>query len=162
MPRDWFWQLATAGQGPDFLCFVEFAPADAARLAALVHAQPLPGFGYQRLSAAPCLSHGQRHSHDHYGDAPLATAADDPPHNRWIYHAIEVCGHALTIARGYGGYPGAHGQTETALLLRLAQEPGLTLGTWRVAYGGDGYAGGTLAGSTGGAALAAYLAEPVS
>jgi hypothetical protein len=162
MLRDWFWQLATAGQGPDWFFGATFAPADATSLALRVHHQRLPGFVYQRIADGPCRIHTQPHAYDLYADAHNAAAlanniAGQEASNIWVYHVIEVCGPQLAIERGYGGYPDSHGATETNLLRALAQAPELTLVSWEVGYGGQGYPAGQIAAGATAAELLAYL-----
>ena len=70
-----------------------------------------------------------------------------------------MCGPDLTIERGYGGYPGAHGTTETELIVMLARAPELILTTWEIGYSGDGYSGGQVAAGANAAELLIYLEE---
>lgn len=163
MARDWFWQLQAAGQGPDWRFSASFAPADAARLAAHVRYHALPGFAHYRVDDGFCARHGHRSSYDMYIDEGnyaqlVANFAGDQAQNVWIYHTIEVCGHDLTIERGYGGYPGSHGLTETALITTLAQATDLTLLDWAISYRGEGYAAEHVASGTSAAELLTYLA----
>jgi hypothetical protein len=160
--RDWFWQLAAAANGPDWLFAATFAPADAARLAKLARQHGLPGFVYQQITDRPCRVHLQPHAYDLYADARNAAAltaniADSESRNIWAYHAIEVCGPQMSIERGYGGYPDSHGATETDLIRRLAQAPELMLVRWEVGYGGQGYPAGQVASGGTAAELLAYL-----
>jgi hypothetical protein len=160
--RDWFWQLAAASQGPDWLFAAAFAPDDATRLAELARRHELPGFAYQRIADRPCRVHPQPHAYDLYVDAGNAAAltkniAGSESRNIWVYHTIEVCGPQITIERGYGGYPDAHGATETGLIGTLAQAPELTLVRWEVGYGGQGYPSGQVASGATAAELLGYL-----
>lgn len=162
MLRDWFWQLAAAAQGPDWLFTATFAPADTTRLALSVRQHPPPGFVYHRVASSACHLHPQPHAYDcyvdaHNADALIANLAGQPARNLWVYHTIEVCGPHVSIERGYGGYPGAHGPAETSVIWMLAQAPDLSLATWEIAYGGQGYQGGQLAQGTSATSLCAYL-----
>jgi hypothetical protein len=160
--RDWFWQIQASGQGPDWFLVASFAADDAGRLAALVAQQPLPGFA--RYQARAGARQGHRSDHDIYIDqvnyAVLAANLEGGrPQNIWVYHMIEVCGADLTLERGYGGYPDAHGTTETDLIRTLARQAELTLGEWSVGYGGQGYPSGQVAAGSGAARLLAYLED---
>lgn len=164
MTRDWFSQIQAAAQGPDWYFFATFTPADAERLADHVRQHPLPGFAPYRVNEGPCVRHRHRSTYDLYvdqGNYPrlVANFEGDSPQNIWTYHLIEICGHDLTIARGYGGYPGSHGATETTLILALARTPDLTLTDWKIGYAGEGYPTGHVATGTTAAELLAYLQD---
>ncbi len=162
----WFWQLQADKLGPDWFFFAQFAPADAAALAAAVRRHAPPGFFYAQLHDDICRSHRQPHSYELYSDphsAPQlqANLAGTNPSNIWIYHQIECCGSDLIIERGYGGYIGGTAdQAETDLLVALAHVATLTLVQWQVVAGGDGFASEGVAQGTDSAALLAYLKAP--
>lgn len=163
MPRDWFWELQAARQGPDWYFFASFNPADAAPLAARVRLFPWVGFVYQP-AAGLCARHRQHSAYELYIDQNnagqlAANRQGDQPRNLWVYHAVEVCGSDLTLTRGYGGYPDSHGAAETELLAALAQAPDLTLSAWQVGYAGDGYPAGQVAAGATAAELLAYLRD---
>jgi hypothetical protein len=165
MLRDWFWQLQTTGQGPDWFLFATFAPATTDRLLTVVRQHPLPGFASYHVSNGPCSRHHHDSTYELYIDQRnyeqvVQSFNGRPSQNIWIYHTIAVCGNDLTLERGYGGYPGMHGATETSLIVMLAAAPELTLVDWSVAYGGDGYSSGQLASGTSAPELLAYLREP--
>ncbi len=160
--KDWFWQLEAAHQGPDWFFAASFAPECAGQLERLVGEQPPPGFAHLRVANGPCQLHGHITSYDVYVDernyATLAANyAGQATRNIWIYHTVELCGADLRVERGYGGYPGAHAAAETELIARLARDPALTLLSWQVGYGGQGYPPGLAASGNSAAALLAYL-----
>jgi hypothetical protein len=160
--HDWFWQLQAAGQGSDWFFVASFVEDDADCLTEYIKRQSLPDFTYYRVNNGPCRRHQHTATYDLYIDQGnysrlLANFQNERPQNIWLYHAIEVCGHDLTITRGYGGYPGLYGATETALIMALAKNPELVLQNWSVGYGGEGYAGGSVATGTTAAGLIAYL-----
>lgn len=164
MLRHWFWQLAAASQGPDWLFAATFASPSATRLAELVRQQALTGFAHLRVADQPCRYHPEPHAYDLYVDernaaALAANLAGQASRNLWIYHTVEVCGPHLTIERGYGGYPDSHGATETDLIVALAQAPDLALQSWEIGYGGQGYPAGQVASGTAAAELLAYLQD---
>jgi hypothetical protein len=161
--QDWFWQL-TAGLGPDWQFTASFTPASAAALAALVRKQRLPGFTYHQVVNGPCTRHQHTSTYDLYVDTANAaglwdnlTLTSRQPRNLWVYHTIEICGADLTLERGYGGYPGAHGATETGLIVRLARAHAVTMTAWEIGYGGQGYPHGHAAAGTSAPELLAYL-----
>jgi hypothetical protein len=166
MLRDWYWQLADAGKGPDWSLSLSVAPDGFRRLAALVRQHPLPGFSYHAVAGHPCRQHRHDADYDLYVDARnaeslMANITGGAQRNVWVYHAIEVCGADLLVERGYGGYPDAHGAAETGLIAMLAQDPDLALVAWRVSYGGEGYEGGDVATGDSAAGLLDYLRDPL-
>ena len=160
--RDWFWQIQAAQQGPDWYFFATFIPTDAERLAAWVRQQPLPGFSRCQVNQGPLARQPPGPTCDLYVDQGnharlVANLEESRPQNIWIFHTIEICGPDLTITRGYGGYPSAHGATETELIVALAQMSELTWVDWKVVYGGEGYPAVHLATGTTNIELLAYL-----
>lgn len=162
MSRDWFWQLQADGHGPDWFFFATFAPAGAERLSRLVREHPLPAFAQYRATNRLCRRHHHTSTFDLYVDQAnyaglVANLTGEQGRNIWIYHTIEVCGADITIERGYGGYPGAHGAAETGLIATLARSSELALTAWQVGYGGEGYTGGSVASGASAAELLAYV-----
>jgi hypothetical protein len=72
--REWFWQLAAAANGPDWLFSATFDAADASALERRARDQPLPGFAYLRVADRPCQIHPEPHAYDVYIDTRNATA----------------------------------------------------------------------------------------
>lgn len=149
----WYRHLDAAGQGPDWRISATFTEPEV--LAALVRAHAPAEFVREAADQTggaeqpAAVSYLDAHSH--------ASVAAAPHQNRWVYHSIAVRGGSLTVERGYGGYPGQHGEAETELLVALARHPRLTLVAWAIAYGGDGYPLVEAAGGRDAASLLAYL-----
>lgn len=160
--HDWFWQLEAEARGPDWFFAASFAPECAGRLAQMVGQRPPLGFARIQVAGGQCPLHGHTSSYDVYVDQRnyaglAANVAGEAARNIWIYHTIELCGADLRVERGYGGYPGEHAAAETELIIRLAQDPALTLQAWQVGYGGQGYPPGLVASGNSAAELLAYL-----
>lgn len=167
--QDWFWEIQECGQGPHYYFSATFAPSDAKRLAALVRQHPLSGFErchfVGKLINAPCGDCNTPGSYDLYvdqsnyaevmsgiqRDEPIVTVA------HCVWQIIGVCDRNFGIESGYGGITGTENQTDTSLLVALAQSPELTLVDWRVVSGGDGYASVFFRTGTSAAELLAYL-----
>ncbi len=149
-PRDWVW-IRNDG-GPDAVFHARFTPEDAARLAAAVAAEPLPGF--LPVDEVDGLTYADEWTSEKLADQRRTGQRK----NIWIFHQIRVTGSEVTVVRGYGGHPeGPCGATETALLGRLAGSPGLTLLDWEVRYEDAGEHLSPVAAGTSAASLLSFL-----
>ncbi len=142
--RIWCWEPAQLGRGPDWLFIARVAPEGAAALAALAASGAPPGFAACEGEALTYIDAGSLESR-------LAGR------NLWVYNSIQVAGDSLSLECGYGGRGEQLNRAETDFLLGLLAAPGVTLCSWRVLAGGDGYEHSTLRGGDDLAGLLAYL-----
>ena len=136
-----------------------FDACDAETLAELVRHLPLPNFQTEAdakpSSSQICASHlSYIDEHTHERAEAARVAGEDA--SIWYYTHIEVCDCTLAIYRILSGsqHP-AQPQTETQLIIALAQSPALTLVEWKVVY--NGYSYGLVKSGASAEELLAYL-----
>lgn len=138
----WFRELESAGKGPDWIFSASFAPENGQQLGELFRALLPHGFTSYRAQQRQCSIHSRSCDYDlyiddHQAETITALLEDRLQQNVYIFHTIQLCGNELQLVRGYGGYPGQHGDEETRCIHTLAQVPTLT--DWSISYGGDAY-----------------------
>jgi hypothetical protein len=149
--KPWCWQPAENGNGPDWLLLAHVTPDSVAALAQAVASTALEG--YSRCADTPYTLIDNANA-----AAYLSNLTGKKPHNIWVYNFVEIQANLIKVESGYGGRGDANNQLETDFLLHLFALPNITLQSWQVLAGGEGYdyvvsAAGTDAGS-----FMAYLA----
>ncbi|BAY68811.1 hypothetical protein ACN23B_15995 [Anabaena sp. FACHB-709] len=135
--RNWCWELAASGNGPDWLCVVEVTPESIPQLEAVISQLSLPSFTYIPVHDHDCYHLFVNESH---AEAFKANLEGKNPVNIWIYHSIEIHSHIIKIECGYGGYPDSVYHTiETSFLLDLCNNPNIAIAQWHLYAGGMGY-----------------------
>ena len=143
--KPWCWQLAANGNGPDWLLLAHVTPDSVAAMAQAVANTALDGYNlcddtpYTLMDSANAVTY-------------LGNLTGNHPRNIWVYNLVEIQGDTIKIESGYGGRGDANNQVETDFLLHLFALPNITLQSWQVLAGGEGYdyvvsAAGTDAGS---------------
>ena len=146
--KPWCWQPAANGNGPDWLLLAHVTPDSVAALAAALTNTTLDGYS---LCAHTLIDNTN-------AAAYLGNLTGNKPRNIWVYNFIEIQVDLIKVESGYGGRGDVNNQVETDFLLHLFALPNITLQSWQVLAGGEGYdyvvsAAGTDAGS-----FRAYLA----
>jgi hypothetical protein len=149
--RLWCWDLAQSRAGPDWLLIAHVAAEHAGALADLASRADLEGF-------APC-DDGDGHT---FIDASNRAAyagnlAGGAQQNIWVYNLVRVYGDTIEVECGYGGRGESLNRAETAFLLDILAAPTITLRSWRVLAGGNGYDFRALREGDSGESLRAYL-----
>ena len=157
--RDWFWEITQLRQGPDYGFFATFDADDAEPLADLVRHHALPNFRHE-ADAKPsnsqiCANHISYIDEHTYERVEAARVAGEEV-SIWYYTHIEVCDCTLASSRILSGsqHP-AQPQTDTGLIVALAQSPKLTLVEWKIVY--NGYSYGLVESGASAEKLLAYL-----
>lgn len=143
--KPWCWQLAANGNGPDWLLLAHVTPDSVAAMAQAVANTALDGYNlcddtpYTLMDSANAVTY-------------LGNLTGNEPRNIWVYNLVEIQADAIKVESGYGGRGSVNSQVETDFLLHLFALPNITLQSWQVLAGGEGYdyvvsAAGTDAGS---------------
>lgn len=143
--KPWCWQLAANGNGPDWLLLAHVTPDSVAAMAQAVANTALDGYNlcddtpYTLMDSTNAVTY-------------LGNLTDNEPRNIWVYNLVEIQADAIKVESGYGGRGSVNSQVETDFLLHLFALPNITLQSWQVLAGGEGYdyvvsAAGTDAGS---------------
>ena len=143
--KPWCWQLAAKGNGPDWLLLAHVTPDSVAALAAALANTTLDG--YSQCADTPYTLMDSTNA-----DAYLGNLTGKNSRNIWVYNLVEIQSDLIKIESGYGGRGSVNSQVETDFLLHLFALPNITLQSWQVLAGGEGYdyvvsAAGTDAGS---------------
>lgn len=143
--KPWCWQLAANGNGPDWLLLAHVTPDSVAALAAALANTTLDGY-------RPCADTPYTLMDSANAVIYLGNLTGNEPRNIWVYNFVEIQGDLIKIESGYGGRGSVNSQVETDFLLHLFALPNITLQSWQVLAGGEGYdyvvsAAGTDAGS---------------
>lgn len=162
--RPWCWEPLACGGGPDWLFVAEVTSSRADALARAARAHALPGFTRCPTTHAYCPTH-QRSCAFHAcidtpnADAYRANRAAARPRNIWIYDHVQVHATMVEVTCGYGGRGAAYHDVETAFLRDLLSAEAISLRSWKVLAGGEGYEFRTLREGTDIASLLAYLSR---
>lgn len=143
--KPWCWQLAANGNGPDWLLLAHVTPDSVAAMAQAVANTALDGYNlcddtpYTLMDSTNAVTY-------------LGNLTGNEPRNIWVYNLVEIQADAIKVESGYGGRGSVNSQVETDFLLHLFALPNITLQSWQVLAGGEGYdyvvsAAGTDAGS---------------
>lgn len=130
--KPWCWQVAANGSGPDWLLLAHVTPDSVAALAQVLVNTTLDG--YSLCADTPYTLMDSTNA-----DAYLGNLTGKDPRNIWVYNLVEIQGDLIKIERGYGGRGDANNQVETDFLLHLFALPNITLQSWQVLAGGEGY-----------------------
>ena len=143
--KPWCWQVAANGNGPDWLLLAHVTPDSVAAMAAPLANTTLDG--YRQCADTPYTLMDSPNAVTYLGNL-----AGNEPRNIWVYNLVEIQGDSIKVESGYGGRGDVNNQAETDFLLHLFALPNITLQSWQVLAGGEGYdyvvsAAGTDAGS---------------
>ncbi|OQX09399.1 MAG: hypothetical protein BWK73_22980 [Thiothrix lacustris] len=143
--KPWCWQVAANGNGPDWLLLAHVTPDSVAAMAAALANTTLDG--YRQCADTPYTLMDSPNAVTYLGNL-----AGNEPRNIWVYNLVEIQGDSIKVESGYGGRGDVNNQAETDFLLHLFALPNITLQSWQVLAGGEGYdyvvsAAGTDAGS---------------
>jgi hypothetical protein len=143
--KPWCWEASRSGQGPNWLFIAQVDAASEAALAQLTATAALPGYSLVESGPAYCEQHQAVCGRQVFIDTANARAyadnlrADKSQKNIWIYNTIEIHRGSIAIECGYGGRGEAYNEAESSFLLDLLASPEITLQSWSVMAGGDGY-----------------------
>ena len=129
--RRWHWQIDELEAGPDYVLRMEFAPADAPMLHALVR-DHLPSQYVQNDVTPRPRRYESATSYAGYVDKNTYELMQAKHPHIWLYGEIEVIDHRMMVRHVLAG--GMY--DETALVVTLARCPSLTLTSWLVAFAG--------------------------
>jgi hypothetical protein len=157
----WCWEAAP--HGPDWLFLAQVDPASEEALAQLAADAALPGYSAIEGEPAFCSQHQQMCPEQTFIDIASApvyadTIRGDHPRNIWVYNTIRIHRGSIAVECGYGGRGEEYNDVETSFLLNVLAAPGITLQSWSVLAGGNGYDYTTLHEGEGIDELNAYLA----
>ncbi len=148
----WCWNLE-GGNGPDLMLNAQVTPSSIQSLAEVVANTTLPGYSSISDSSLDRQDHPQVHPNYRFIDKTntetyLNNLTGKITQNIWIYNLVQIQGEHITIENGYGGRGDHYSRIETAFLVRLFTLPTITLQSWKVLAGGDGYSDGLIAAGT--------------
>lgn len=141
--RDWYWQIKALGQGPNLNFLADFDPSDAEQLIKIVGDNWFPDFTCRTEQT-------EQYKVWKTCEKYLLLAQD----SQWFGTYIEVCDSNFSIQRILGGGTN-NPESESRLLLQLAQTSNLTLKDWRINY--TDYTFGHVAGGYDATSLVEYL-----
>ena len=158
----WCWQMAQSG--PDWIFTATVAPESAAALDQIATATTLPGYTACTIDAEYCQIHQQvcqYHTCIDTSNVEAYTSAitsEETP-NIWVYNRVRIHRGSVEIDCGYGGRGYRYNQIETSFLLRVFSALQISLASWNILAGGQGYATSVLQAGTGLGSLSLYLAH---
>lgn len=142
--KSWCWKPAENGNGPDWLLLAKVDPSSVEALAQRAATTTLEGYTTCADTHEYCPSHQQNcvfHSFIDTANAEtyLGNLAGKEKRNIWVYNLVQIHGDLIMLECGYGGRGNLYNQVETAFLLSLFSTPAISLQSWEVLAGGEGY-----------------------
>lgn len=141
--KTWCWEIKLKGGGPDYFAELEFDKSFPGKLEEKVRGFNLEGYSYIRVTPELFPLYEKKRSYDLYiNDSNLTAFLNNIRRieltNIWFYSMVEVEENKLLIEKGYGGRDDYKG-VDTKLLRYLVNESDLSLKSWSIYAGGQGY-----------------------
>ncbi|WP_242044634.1 hypothetical protein [Anabaena azotica] len=142
--RNWCWEIAQSGHGPDWLCIIETTPESVAHLEDLISHLSLPSYRYIPAPPKFCSQHQKMCVHhlfveEHRAEDFIANLSGKKQSNIWIYNLIEIHETTIKIESGYAMEDDRCRLIETYFLLSLCDNPKIAIAQWHLYAGGMSY-----------------------
>lgn len=142
--KPWCWELLADGHGPDWFFLSEVTPSSSDAIARVISTLSLSGFTSYPQVKQYCTIHQQvcvSHAFIDTSNASMyrANLSGTEQRNIWVYDLLQFHSNVLEIECGYGGRGATYHESETAVLMELLSLADVTLLSWKVQAGGNGY-----------------------